>query len=97
MLGIVLMSQIFTGFFLTFYYSTGDAFSAVQYIIFEVNFGWVVRVIHSNGASMFFFFIYLHIFKGLIFGSYRLLGVWLVGIFIYFLLMGVAFTGYALI
>lgn len=75
MLGIMLISQIFTGFFLTFYYSSGDAFSSVQYVMFEVNFGWLVRIMHSNGASIFFFFIYLHIFKGLIFGSYRLVKV----------------------
>nr|BAV81417.1 cytochrome b [Litomosoides sigmodontis] len=97
MLGVMLVSQIFTGFFLTFYYSAGDAFSSVQYLMFEVNFGWLVRIIHSNGASMFFFFMYLHVFKGLIFGGYRLTNVWLVGIMIYFLLMGIAFTGYVLI
>nr|YP_003875470.1 cytochrome b [Chandlerella quiscali]ADL39028.1 cytochrome b [Chandlerella quiscali] len=97
MLGIMLMSQIFTGFFLTFYYTSGDAFGSVQYIMYEVNLGWLVRVLHSNGASMFFLFIYLHIFKGLIYGSYRLSGVWLSGICIYFFLMSIAFTGYVLI
>ncbi|KAM3626302.1 cytochrome b (mitochondrion) [Acanthocheilonema viteae] len=97
MLGIMLVSQVITGFFLTFYYTSGDAFSSVQYVMYEVNMGWLVRIMHSNGASMFFFFIYLHIFKGMIFGSYRLFGVWLTGIFIYFLLMGIAFTGYVLI
>lgn len=97
MLGIMLISQIFTGFILTFYYTSGDAFSSVQHIIFEVNFGWLVRIIHSNGASMFFFFVYLHIFKGMIFYGYRLVGVWVVGIFIYLFLIGIAFTGYALI
>nr|YP_010938367.1 cytochrome b [Mansonella ozzardi]WLE64573.1 cytochrome b [Mansonella ozzardi] len=97
MLGIMLMSQIVTGFFLTFYYTAGDAFSSVQYVMFEVNLGWFVRVMHSNGASMFFLFIYLHIFKGLIYGSYRLNKVWMSGIVIYFILMGIAFTGYVLI
>lgn len=75
MLGIMLISQIITGFFLTFYYTAGDAFSRVQYIIFEVNLGWLVRIMHSNGASIFFLFIYLHIFKGLINSSYRLSSV----------------------
>nr|YP_009306207.1 cytochrome b [Dirofilaria sp. 'hongkongensis']AOP18682.1 cytochrome b [Dirofilaria sp. 'hongkongensis'] len=97
MLFVMLMSQIVTGFFLTFYYTSGDAFSSVQYIMFEVNFGWLLRIIHSNGASMFFLFIYFHIFKGLIYGSYRLVLVWLSGVFIYFFLMGIAFTGYVLI
>ncbi|VDN87193.1 unnamed protein product [Brugia pahangi] len=49
MLGIILMSQIITGFFLTFYYTAGDAFSSVQYVIFEVNLGWLIRIMHSNG------------------------------------------------
>nr|YP_009679047.1 cytochrome b [Setaria labiatopapillosa]QDF64275.1 cytochrome b [Setaria labiatopapillosa] len=97
MLGIMLVSQILTGFFLTFYYTSGDSFSSVQYIMFEVNFGWLLRIMHSNGASMFFLFVYMHIFKGLIFGSYRLMMVWCSGVIIYFLLMGIAFTGYVLI
>nr|BAV82720.1 cytochrome b [Brugia timori] len=97
MLGIMLMSQIITGFFLTFYYTAGDAFSSVQYIMFEVNLGWLVRIIHSNGASMFFLFIYLHIFKGFINSSYRLSSVWISGIVMYLVLMGIAFTGYVLI
>nr|AIO05528.1 cytochrome b [Dirofilaria immitis] len=97
MLFVMLVSQIFTGFFLTFYYTSGGAFASVQYIMFEVNMGWFLRILHSNGASMFFLFIYFHIFKGLVYGSYRFRFVWLSGIFIYFLLMGVAFTGYVLI
>ena len=96
-LGIMLVSQILTGFFLTFYYTAGDAFRSVQYIMFEVNFGWLLRIMHSNGASIFFFFIYIHIFKGLIYGSYRLVVVWFSGVVIYFLLIGIAFTGYVLI
>nr|YP_010332249.1 cytochrome b [Tetrameres grusi]UNY39748.1 cytochrome b [Tetrameres grusi] len=97
MLGIVLLFQVFTGFFLTFYYSSFDAFFSVQYIMFDVNFGWFFRVFHSNGASLFFLCVYVHIFKGLIYGSFRLNSVWWSGIFIYFLLMLVAFTGYVLI
>ncbi|VDN85957.1 unnamed protein product, partial [Brugia pahangi] len=73
-LGIMLISQIITGFFLTFYYTAGDTFSSVQHVIFEVNLGWLIRIIHSNGASIIFLFVYLHIFKGLIYGSYRLSG-----------------------
>jgi len=74
MLGIILVFQIFTGTFLAFYYTVdgGFAFSAVQYIIYEVNFGCVFRVFHFNGARLFFIFLYLHIFKGLFIISYRL-------------------------
>nr|ASS35183.1 cytochrome b [Thelazia callipaeda] len=97
MLGIMLVSQILTGFFLTFYYSAMGAFETVQYIMFEVKMGWLIRVLHSNGASLFFFCIYIHIFKGLIFASYRLKLVWLSGVVIYFFLMGIAFTGYVLV
>lgn len=97
MLGVVLVSQVLTGFFLTFYYSTLDGFGSVQYIMYEVSGGWFFRVLHSNGASLFFFCIYIHIFKGLFIGSYRLMFVWIRGILIYFLLIGIAFTGYVLI
>nr|YP_011004209.1 cytochrome b [Metathelazia capsulata]WPS93544.1 cytochrome b [Metathelazia capsulata] len=97
MLGMVLVSQILTGFFLTFYYSTLDGFGSVQYIMYEVSGGWFFRILHSNGASLFFLCIYIHIFKALIMGSYRLVFVWISGILIYFLLMGIAFTGYVLI
>ena len=96
-LGLILVSQILTGFFLTFYYRAGLAFESVQYIIYEVNCGWIFRVLHSNGASLFFICVYVHIFKGLIYRSYRLIFVWLTGVLIYFLMMGIAFTGYVLI
>lgn len=74
MLGIILVFQILTGTFLAFYYTNdgASAFGSVQYIMYEVNFGWVFRLFHSNGASLFFIFLYLHIFKGLFFFSYRL-------------------------
>nr|QXT44851.1 cytochrome b [Crassicauda sp. Ningbo-2019]WHL46734.1 cytochrome b [Crassicauda magna] len=97
MLGIMLMSQIFTGFFLTFYYSSAEAFQSIQYIMYDVDYGWLFRVLHSNGASMFFFCIYIHIFKGLYMSSYRLKLVWISGVIIYFFLMGIAFTGYVLV
>nr|QDF64306.1 cytochrome b [Physaloptera rara] len=97
MLGLMLVSQILTGFFLTFYYSAGLAFESVQYIMYEVNWGWIFRILHSNGASLFFICVYIHIFKGLVYGSYRLVFVWLTGVVIYFLMMGIAFTGYVLV
>nr|YP_003433736.1 cytochrome b [Trichostrongylus vitrinus]ACX85102.1 cytochrome b [Trichostrongylus vitrinus] len=99
MLGMVLMFQIFTGVFLAFYYTADGsmAFSAVQYIMYEVNYGWVFRIFHFNGASLFFIFLYLHIFKGLYMMSYRLKKVWISGLTIYLLVMMEAFMGYVLV
>jgi len=98
-LGIILIFQLLTGFFLVFYYSNDSSlsFDTVQYIIYEVNNGWLIRIFHSNGASLFFIFLYLHFFKGLIFFSYRLKKVWLVGILIFLLFMIIAFMGYVLV
>nr|YP_003434049.1 cytochrome b [Trichostrongylus axei]ACX85198.1 cytochrome b [Trichostrongylus axei] len=99
MLGMVLMFQIFTGVFLAFYYTADGkmAFSAVQYIMYEVNYGWIFRIFHFNGASLFFIFLYLHIFKGLYMMSYRLKKVWMSGLTIYLLVMMEAFMGYVLV
>nr|YP_002725707.1 cytochrome b [Bunostomum phlebotomum]ACL50533.1 cytochrome b [Bunostomum phlebotomum] len=99
MLGMILLFQIFTGTFLAFYYTADGsmAFSAVQYIMYEVNFGWLFRIFHFNGASLFFIFLYLHIFKGLFMMSYRLKLVWISGLTIYLLLMLEAFMGYVLV
>ena len=98
-LGMVLFFQILTGTFLAFYYTADSlmAFSTVQYIMYEVNFGWVFRIFHFNGARLFFVFLYLHIFKGLFFMSYRLKKVWLSGLTIYLLVMIEAFIGYVLV
>lgn len=98
-LGMVLVFQILTGVFLVFYYTPDIslAFSSVQYIMYEVNFGWVFRIFHFNGASLFFIFLYLHIFKGLFFSSYRLRHVWLSGLTLYLLIMMEAFMGYVLV
>lgn len=98
-LGIVLVFQILTGVFLVFYYTPDSsfAFSTVQYIIYEVNFGWLFRIFHFNGASLFFVFLYIHIFKGLFFISYRLSHVWLSGLTLYLLVIIEAFIGYVLV
>nr|AGR50893.1 cytochrome b [Baylisascaris schroederi] len=99
MLGMVLGFQILTGTFLAFYYSNDGSlvFLSVQYIMYEVNFGWVFRILHFNGASLFFVFLYLHLFKGLFFVSYRLKKVWMSGIVILLLVMMEAFMGYVLV
>nr|BAV82620.1 cytochrome b [Ancylostoma ceylanicum] len=99
MLGMVLAFQILTGTFLAFYYTADGsmAFNAVQYIMYEVNYGWIFRIFHFNGASLFFIFLYLHIFKGLFMMSYRLKMVWVSGLTIYLLVMMEAFMGYVLV
>ena len=98
-LGIVLVFQILTGTFLAFYYTAERriAFSRVQYIIYEVNFGWIFRIFHFNGASLFFIFLYIHIFKGIFFIRYRLKKVWISGLTLYLLIIIEAFIGYVLV
>nr|YP_010618332.1 cytochrome b [Camallanus lacustris]WAX01722.1 cytochrome b [Camallanus lacustris] len=99
MLGMILSFQIFTGFFLSFYYSNDSilSFESVQYIMYEVNWGWLFRIVHFNGASLFFVFLYLHFFKGLFNFSFRLKGVWLSGLFIMIFVMLESFMGYVLV
>lgn len=99
MLGIVLVFQILTGTFLAFYYTADGsmAFGTVQYIMYEVNYGWIFRIFHFNGARLFFIFLYLHIFKGLFMMRYRLKGVWFSGLTIYLLVIMEAFIGYVLV
>ena len=97
---LVLVIQILSGIFLTMNYKpdASFAFASVEYIMRDVQWGWVLRYIHSTGASMFFVVIYLHMFRGLMYGSYRnpreLL--WIFGMIIYLALMGEAFMGYLL-
>jgi ubiquinol-cytochrome c reductase cytochrome b subunit len=97
---LVLVMQIVTGIFLTMNYKPDAtlAFASVEYIMREVNFGWLIRYLHSTGASAFFIVIYLHMFRGLIYGSHRRPRelVWIFGMLIYLSLMGEAFFGYLL-
>lgn len=99
MLGLVLVFQVFTGLFLSFFYSNERIFSffSVQYIMYEVSSGWIFRLFHFNGASLFFFFLYLHFFKGMFFFSFRLWKVWARGLTLFLLVMGEAFMGYVLV
>ena len=97
---VVLVLQIVTGIFLTMNYkpSAADAFASVEYIMRDVKWGWLIRYMHSTGASAFFIVIYLHMFRGLMYGSYkdpREL-VWIFGMLIYLCLMAEAFFGYLL-
>nr|YP_009640825.1 cytochrome b [Hystrichopsylla weida qinlingensis]QCU82659.1 cytochrome b [Hystrichopsylla weida qinlingensis] len=98
LLGICLGIQILTGLFLTMHYTANIdlAFSSVSHICRDVNFGWLIRTFHANGASFFFICIYLHISRGMYYSSYKLHETWLIGIIILFLVMSTAFMGYVL-
>lgn len=97
---LVLVIQIVTGIFLTMHYKPDAelAFGSVEYIMRDVSWGWLIRYMHSTGASMFFVVVYLHMFRGLIYGSYRAPRelIWLFGVAILLVLMGEAFFGYLL-
>src|SRR6187399_2168815 len=96
----VLVLQIVTGIFLTMHYKpeAAKAFESVEYIMRDVEWGWLIRYMHSTGASMFFVVVYLHMFRALLYGSYRKPRelLWIVGCFIYLALMAEAFFGYLL-
>ena len=97
---LVLVNQLLTGIFLTMNYKpdANMAFASVEYIMRDVDFGWLIRYMHSTGASMFFVVVYLHMFRGMMYGSYRKPRelLWLIGMGIFFVLMMLAFTGYIL-
>nr|YP_009110476.1 cytochrome b [Sphyrna zygaena]AIX11619.1 cytochrome b [Sphyrna zygaena]WGM81607.1 cytochrome b [Sphyrna zygaena]WGM81633.1 cytochrome b [Sphyrna zygaena]WGM81646.1 cytochrome b [Sphyrna zygaena]WNH19851.1 cytochrome b [Sphyrna zygaena] len=98
LLGLCLIIQIITGLFLAMHY-TADismAFSSVVHICRDVNYGWLLRNIHANGASLFFVCVYLHIARGLYYGSYLYKETWNIGVILLFLLMATAFVGYVL-
>nr|YP_010423966.1 cytochrome b [Argynnis anadyomene]USH57526.1 cytochrome b [Argynnis anadyomene] len=98
LLALCLMIQIITGLFLTMYYSANIdlAFFSVNYICRNVNYGWLIRTLHANGASFFFICIYLHIGRGIYYESFNLKFTWMIGVIILFLLMATAFMGYVL-
>nr|QXF68528.1 cytochrome b [Stagmatoptera biocellata] len=98
LLGLCLGIQIMTGLFLAMHYSAHIdlAFSSVAHICRDVNYGWLLRTLHANGASMFFICIYLHIGRGMYYGSYKFYYTWMIGVLILFLVMATAFMGYVL-
>nr|YP_010481472.1 cytochrome b [Apatura iris]QVX31428.1 cytochrome b [Apatura iris] len=98
LLGLCLMIQIITGLFLTMYYTANIelAFYSVNYICRNVNYGWLIRTLHANGASFFFICVYFHIGRGMYYESFNFKYTWIVGIIILFLLMATAFMGYVL-
>ena len=99
-LALMLASQILTGVVLAMHYTadTGLAFQSVEHIMRNVNSGWLLRYLHSNGASMFFIAVYIHIFRGLYYGSYKAPRelLWILGCLIYLLMMATGFMGYVL-
>jgi quinol-cytochrome oxidoreductase complex cytochrome b subunit len=99
-LAVCLVVQIVTGIVLAMHYvaSTGEAFASVERIMRDVDYGWLIRNIHANGASMFFLAVYIHMFRGLYYGSYKSPRevIWILGVVIYLLMMATAFMGYVL-
>ena len=97
---VVLVIQLVTGIFLTMNYkpSAEEAFASVEYIMRDVDFGWLIRYMHSTGASFFFIIVYLHMFRAMLYGSYKKPRelIWIIGMLIFFVLMAEAFAGYLL-
>ena len=99
-LSVMLMVQIITGIVLVMHYtpSVDMAFNSVERIMRDVNYGWMLRYMHMNGASMFFIAVYIHMFRGMYFGSYKAPRevLWMIGVIIYLIMMATAFMGYVL-
>nr|QUB07109.1 cytochrome b [Plateumaris sericea] len=98
LLGLCLMIQIITGLFLAMHYCPNIylAFNSIAHICRDVNFGWLIRMIHANGASLFFLCLYIHIGRGLYYSSYNLKETWMTGVTMFFITMATAFLGYVL-
>src|SRR5690606_31109514 len=99
-LSFMLVAQIVTGIVLVMHYTPHAtlAFSSIEHIMRDVNYGWLLRYLHANGASMFFIAVYIHIFRGLYYGSYKAPReiLWILGVIIFLLMMATAFMGYVL-
>ncbi|MBV8474974.1 MAG: cytochrome b N-terminal domain-containing protein [Hyphomicrobiales bacterium] len=99
-LSFMLGAQIVTGVILAMHYvpSSKMAFDSIEHIMRDVNYGWLIRYLHTNGASMFFFAVYMHMFRGIYYGSYKAPRevLWILGVIIYLLMMATAFMGYVL-
>nr|CAL35834.1 cytochrome b [Blanfordimys bucharensis] len=98
LLGLCLVIQILTGLFLAMHYTsdTATAFSSVAHICRDVNYGWLIRYMHANGASVFFICLFLHVGRGVYYGSYNMIETWNMGIILLFAVMATAFMGYVL-
>nr|ALO71180.1 cytochrome b [Tasgius compressus] len=98
LLGLCLMIQIITGIFLAMHYTANVelAFNSVAHICRDVNYGWLIRTLHANGASFFFICLYMHVGRGIYYSSYYLILTWIMGVLILFVIMATAFLGYVL-
>nr|UFZ12850.1 cytochrome b [Chloronia mexicana] len=98
LLGLCLIIQILTGLFLAMHYTANIemAFSSITHICRDVNYGWLLRTLHANGASFFFICIYFHIGRGMYYGSFKFIHTWMIGVLLLFMVMGTAFMGYVL-
>uniref|UniRef100_P41288 Cytochrome b n=5 Tax=Eschrichtius robustus TaxID=9764 RepID=CYB_ESCRO len=98
LLGLCLIMQILTGLFLAMHYTpdTTTAFSSITHICRDVNYGWIIRYLHANGASMFFICLYAHMGRGLYYGSHAFRETWNIGVILLFTVMATAFVGYVL-
>ena len=99
-LAVMLVVQIITGIVLVMHYTphVDYAFASVEHIMRDVNYGWLMRYLHMNGASMFFIAVYIHMFRGMYYGSYKAPRevLWMIGVIIYLIMMATAFMGYVL-
>ncbi|MDB5510412.1 MAG: cytochrome b, partial [Hyphomicrobiales bacterium] len=99
-LSLMLVAQIVTGIVLAMHYTphVDYAFNSVEHIMRDVNWGWFIRYAHANGASMFFVAVYIHMLRGLYYGSYKAPRevLWILGVIIFLLMMATAFMGYVL-
>lgn len=98
LLGLCLLTQILTGLFLAIHYcpNVDLAFNRVAHIARDVNYGWLIKTLHANGASFFFICLYIHIGRGIYYRSYWIIETWITGVTIFFLVIGTAFLGYVL-
>lgn len=98
LLGVCLIIQIATGLFLAIHYTADTllAYNSVNHICRDVNNGWLLRTLHANGGSFFFICIYIHVGRGIYYGSYKYIYTWIVGVILLFLTIGTAFIGYVL-
>lgn len=98
LLGICLIIQIITGIFLSIHYTPNTiiAFNRISHICRNVNYGWLLRTLHANGASLFFICLYIHIGRGIYYNSFKHISTWIIGIIILFIIIATAFLGYVL-
>jgi len=94
---MTLVVQIVTGLLLLINYNAFESFERIIFIVIEVNYGWLLKVIHSNNARVIFLALYFHLYKNIMFHSYRLSRVWFSGLVMIVLIMGAGFSGYVLV